>query len=275
MTVYLTIGEFSRMTYLSVKALRHYHDVGLLEPADIDPATGYRFYAVAQVPVAQAIRRFRDLDMPIDDVKAVLDAGDTSTRNDAIVAHLQRMEQRLEETQATVASLRALLEGAPAGAPIEHRSVAPMLSLAVQGDVSFLDSGGWLHDAFDQLMAALAAGGAEPAGPSGGLYWPEFFEEGIGHVVVFVPIASPVASPAAGPVEQLTVPGAELAVVMHRGPLSDLDQSYGRLGIYVAERGIGAAGPIRERYLVAEADDPADLRTEVGWPIDRSHTPPA
>ena len=43
--VILTIGEFSKMTYLSVKALRHYHDVGLLTPVDIDAATGYRHYA--------------------------------------------------------------------------------------------------------------------------------------------------------------------------------------------------------------------------------------
>ena len=178
-TVYLTIGEFSRMTYLSVKALRHYHDVGLLEPADIDPATGYRFYAVAQVPVAQAIRRFRDLDMPIDDVKAVLDADDTTSRNDAIVAHLQRMEQRLEETQATVASLRALLEGGPSGPPIEYRSVPATLSLAVAGRGELRrrpETGS--HDAFDELTAALAGSGTEPVGPSGGLYWPEFFEDG-------------------------------------------------------------------------------------------------
>ncbi len=48
------IGEFSKMSYLSVKALRHYHDVGLLEPAAVDPATGYRRYTTAQVPVAHA-----------------------------------------------------------------------------------------------------------------------------------------------------------------------------------------------------------------------------
>jgi DNA-binding transcriptional MerR regulator len=64
MSVLVSIGDFSRMTHLSVKALRFYHDQGLLEPARIDPATGYRFYEPAQVPLAQVIRRFRDLDMP-------------------------------------------------------------------------------------------------------------------------------------------------------------------------------------------------------------------
>lgn len=54
----LTIGEFSRVTHLSVKTLRHYHEVGLLEPVHVDPGTGYRRYTTAQVPTAQVIRRF-------------------------------------------------------------------------------------------------------------------------------------------------------------------------------------------------------------------------
>src|SRR4051812_12151780 len=72
MTVLLTIGEFSRMTHLSVKALRHYHDVGLLEPADMDNSTGHWLYAARQVPTAQLVRRFRDLEMPLEDVRSVL-----------------------------------------------------------------------------------------------------------------------------------------------------------------------------------------------------------
>ena len=73
------LGEFSRMTYLSVKALRHYHDVGLLEPAEIDPSSGYRHYTADQVATAQAIRRFRDLDMPLEQVREVLQAPDLTT----------------------------------------------------------------------------------------------------------------------------------------------------------------------------------------------------
>ena len=57
MTRSLTIGDFPRATFLSVKTLRHYHRVGLLEPADINPATGYRLYTSDQIPVAQVIRR--------------------------------------------------------------------------------------------------------------------------------------------------------------------------------------------------------------------------
>ena len=62
----LAIGDFSRATHLSVKTLRHYHRIGLLEPADVDPDTGYRRYTTEQIPTAQVIRRFRDLDMPLE-----------------------------------------------------------------------------------------------------------------------------------------------------------------------------------------------------------------
>lgn len=50
MTTTLSIGDFSRMTQLSVETLRHYHEVGLLEPARVDPFTGYRIHSPEQVP---------------------------------------------------------------------------------------------------------------------------------------------------------------------------------------------------------------------------------
>ena len=124
MDVQLTIGEFSKMTYLSVKALRHYHDVGLLEPVAVDPATGYRRYAASQVGTAQAIRRFRDVDMPIDEVRQVLQATDDAERQQVIVEHLDRLRRQLEQTQLSVASLQALLaDPRPARADVELRAV--------------------------------------------------------------------------------------------------------------------------------------------------------
>ena len=137
MTVLLTIGEFSRMTHLSVKALRHYHDVGLLAPADVDPASGYRLYTTAQVPTAQMIRRFRELEMPLEQVRAVLEAPDVDARNAAISEHLTRMEHRLEETQATVASLRVLLEDSWLPGAVEFRSVGAAPSLAIRERVTW------------------------------------------------------------------------------------------------------------------------------------------
>ena len=59
----LAIGDFARATHLSIKTLRHYHRIGLLEPADVDPYTGHRRYTTEQIATAQVVRRFRSLDM--------------------------------------------------------------------------------------------------------------------------------------------------------------------------------------------------------------------
>jgi DNA-binding transcriptional MerR regulator len=88
MSASLTIGDFARATHLSVKTLRHDHRVGVLDPAGVDPDTGYRSYTTDQIPVAQVVRRFRDLDMPLDDIQSVLTAPDLETRNAVISAHL-------------------------------------------------------------------------------------------------------------------------------------------------------------------------------------------
>jgi effector-binding domain-containing protein len=65
--------------------------------------------------------------------------------------------------------------------------------------------------------------------------------------------------------------GRHRCVTLHRGPFNDLDQAYGALGTFVAERVLAAEGPIREHYLVSggEIDDPTALATEVCWPIRR------
>src|ERR1700722_19976396 len=131
----LTIGEFSRITHLSVKTLRHYHQVGLLAPADVDARTGYRYYTTRQIPTAQVIRRFRSLNMPVEEVKAVLTAPDLEVRNALIANHLNRLEDELVQTQLSVASLRSLLESDVAPVAVEHRSVLATTAAGIRETV--------------------------------------------------------------------------------------------------------------------------------------------
>src|SRR5580658_9864582 len=116
---YLSIGDFSRATHMTVKTLRHYHQLGLLEPAEVDPHTGYRRYTAGQIPAAQGIRRFRDLGMPLEEIQGVLSAPAPRTRNERITAPLRRLEEELGRTKSALTSLRDLLappspESAPA-----------------------------------------------------------------------------------------------------------------------------------------------------------------
>jgi DNA-binding transcriptional MerR regulator len=256
----VTIGQFSKMTYLSVKALRHYHDVGLLEPTAVDPSSGYRLYSTHQVATAQAIRRFRDLDMPLDRIRAVLAASDVASRNEAVLVHLRDMQEQLARTQTTVASLQALLEDPGSPATVELRSVPAAPALAIAEPVGFDECAAWLGRALAELHEALRGARIDPAGPDGALYPDEFFEHGVGQVVAFVPVrrsALPARVPRATARE---IAGGDLAVMVHAGSVDDIDRTYGALGTVVAERGIAAPGPIREHYL-------PDGRAEVCWPV--------
>jgi DNA-binding transcriptional MerR regulator len=266
MSVLVSIGDFSRMTHLSIKALRFYHDQGLLEPARIDPDTGYRFYEPAQVPVAQVIRRFRDLDMPLDQVKAVLQAPDLETRTKEIISHLTAMEAKLAEMQMSVASLRALLEEPSPGPAVEFRSIPATPALAVRATVTTEEAWAWGTGAFEEIYGRITGAGLSPAGPGGALFPAGFFELEQAELTAFVPVSE--APQADGRVRSLTIPAVEAAVLLHTGPVGDMDQTYGRLGTVVAERAIGVDGPIREYYLVPFTEpDMSRHRTEICWPV--------
>ena len=271
----LTIGDFSRMTHLSIKALRHYHDVGVLEPAAIDSFTGYRSYDASQVPAAQVIRRLRDLGMPLDGIRAVLQAPDIETRNAEITAHLARMERQLTQVQASVASLRALLSGPAGHQPVELRAIPAVTALAVMEMVAVPDFEPWLAGAFGDLSDALS-GGFTAAGCFGALYPGDFFELERAEVVVFVPIQTRGACLACcgsnlGRARLTEIPAVDAAVAVHEGDVADIDRTYAALGTTVTERAIGIDGPIREYYLTGFSDpDVSTHRTEVCWPVFRT-----
>jgi DNA-binding transcriptional MerR regulator len=270
MAAALTVGDFSRITHLSVKTLRHYHQVGLLEPAQVDPDTGYRYYSGQQIPAAQVIRRLRELEMPVAEVKAVLAARDAPSRNALIAAHLDRLEIELARTRTAVDSLRNLLQPPDTTTAITHRSVPATPAAAIRQVVDRGDVLSWWEGALGELHASVRAQDLDATGPGGGLYPSELFQHDRGEATVFIPVQGPVR--AIGCVAPVVIPAAELAVIGHPGSLADVDLTYGKLGSYATTHEISVDGPLREYYLRGAIDtpDPADWTTEIGWPTFRA-----
>jgi DNA-binding transcriptional MerR regulator len=270
----LTVGDFSRATHLSVKTLHHYHQVGLLEPATVNPDTGYRYYSAGQIPTAQVIRRLRDLEMPVADVRAVLAAPDAPARNALIAAHLDRLEAELSQTRTAVESLRKLLKPPDGPAVIEHRSVPAAAAAAIRAVVDRAELLAWWQGALGELWATARAQGLHAAGPSGGVFTSELLQQDRGPATVFIPVLGPVRP--VGRVTSLVIPAAELAILSHDGSLADADLSYAKLGSYATTHEISVDGPLREYYLRGAGDtrDEAEWRTEIGWPIFRADASP-
>ncbi|MEV6557247.1 MerR family transcriptional regulator [Nocardia sp. NPDC051756] len=270
MTATVSIGEFARLTCLTVKTLRYYHDIELLEPVEIDTGSGYRRYSTDQVAPAHLIRRLRQLDMPLPEIKAVLAAPDDDIRNAALRAHLERMEAELARTRSVVASLRSLLTPA-APLAVEYRSIPAFPALALIEAVNRDDIGPWCAAAYPLLHQTLIAAGVEPDGVDGATYSMEFFEHDLGEVVAYVPIPATARLAPTGRLSVIELPARRFAVALHEGDFEDFDRTYGALGSYVAEHDTALAEPVRERYLLSpgDTDDPNTYRTEVCWPIGR------
>jgi DNA-binding transcriptional MerR regulator len=263
------IGDFSRATHLTIKTLRHYHRIGLLEPAEVDEFTGYRRYGTDQIRKALIISRFRALDMPLDTIHEILAAPDLVTRNAVIAAHLERLEAALEHTRSAAQSLRDLLGRAePLPTTIEHVAVPATAAAAITATIAADDDTiPWVLGALGELRATLAAQDIPVTGLAGGIYADELFTEARGEATLFLPCTGEIRP--AGRVKSAIVPEAELATIVHAGPHTDLDRSYGALAAYVAEHALAVPGPIREYYLtdLTGTPDQEGWRTRIGWPI--------
>jgi len=107
----LPIGRFARLTGLTVKALRHYDELGLLRPTWVDPDTGYRFYGAGQVHRAETIRTLRRLELPLDDVSLLLGTEDPALVRRVLVDHQRRTAWRSAELRAVLQGLQPLIDG--------------------------------------------------------------------------------------------------------------------------------------------------------------------
>lgn len=107
-----SIGRFSRRSGIPVSHLRHYHEVGLLQPAYVDPESGYRYYRAAQSEAAEVISILRSIDMPVRDIQRVLaDPSEVSVR-EVLAAHRARLEDRLTQVASRLESIdRIVKEG--------------------------------------------------------------------------------------------------------------------------------------------------------------------
>ncbi|HMF03966.1 MAG TPA: MerR family transcriptional regulator [Acidimicrobiia bacterium] len=267
----LRIGDFSRASSLSVKALRSYHEAGLLVPTVVDPRTGYRSYSVAQLTDAAIIRRLRLLDVPLEAIREVLSARDPDVTKKVLGDHGAVLQERLVSMQRSIDELQGALDTPALHTPVHRRHEPAATVLTVTGTVSEATWVDFLDRACASLTEAVGEAGAVAVGSFGGCY-PTLLDDDVQEVVAFLPVAIPPLLPApsrSAGVQVGELPATDVAVIAHHGAYDDMDDTYRHLGAWVAEHADPADFPVRELYLVgrAETDDPERLRTELCWPV--------
>lgn len=260
------IGRFSRLCRLTVKALRHYDDLGLLRPALVDERSGYRYYAISQVADAERIRLLREADVPLEEVRAFLAAPDATAARSVVEAHRRRLEAEAAGIRSALGALERLLDGGATAATVELRRFEARAIVGLRATLPMARVGEEAARAFAGIHAYLASIGAAPAGQPFTVYHDEEYREEM-DVEFGVPVARRLAGK--GDLVGRELPAAACAFTLHAGPYEAIGAAYGALGAWMRERGHESAGPPRETYVVGPCvvTEPSAYRTEIAWPV--------
>jgi DNA-binding transcriptional MerR regulator len=126
----LSIGRFGRLTGISIGALRHYDELDILRPAEVDRFTGYRRYRREQLETGRMVARLRDLEVPLDEIRLVLAADDPALQRRRIAEHRGRIEARINRLQRVLHVLGQLSTGREPIVSDSPAAVAPELDSA-------------------------------------------------------------------------------------------------------------------------------------------------
>jgi DNA-binding transcriptional MerR regulator len=262
---WMPIGRFARSCRLSVKALRHYDELGLLSPARVDPQSGYRYYAREQARDVVMIGMLRSLDLPLAVIRRALgaDAGELSAIVDAEAA---RVEAEVAARQRALLSLRQIARTgslAPYAVEVHEHPEREVARLSGVTDAERLipETTALVYALLDELRAA----GAHVREPV--LCINEFGEAGE-HIDVHACAGFAGGRPKLPRAEIARLPGGSFASLVHEGPYETLALAHHALFAWVQESGHETSGAIWEIYR----NDPAEvapelLLTEVALPL--------
>jgi DNA-binding transcriptional MerR regulator len=126
----MTIGRFAQLSGLSIGTLRHYDEVGLLAPAETDPASGYRRYRRDQLRRTWLIRTLRWLDLPIEEIRQIVD--DETTATEVLVRHRRRLERKQSLLTAQIDDATRFIEKGITVPPIPSGCRPCQIKIAVK-----------------------------------------------------------------------------------------------------------------------------------------------
>jgi len=270
LTEELSIGTFSRVSGLTVKALRHYDEIGLLEPARVDESSGYRYYGLEQARTAEAIRRLRALEVPLDEIRELLGADDVVVR-ERLSVHRARLEGRAVETKRILDELDRIIDGEEELVP-DATQLAPDLEVkeVPARRVAFIAERAHMEEMNKVVprninKVARAIDRRHTGAPFCKCPAPD--EDGYFETEIGWPVPDDVEAEA--PVEVGESPAATALVMKHVGPYEELGRSYRVMAEEMEERGLKPSSAPVEWYETdpQETPDPKDYVTIIEWPV--------
>jgi effector-binding domain-containing protein len=269
----IRIGDFSKLSRISVKTLRYYDEVGLLQPVQVDPFTGYRLYEYSQLSDLNRILALKDLGFSLEEIGHLLDDGlsveqmrgmlklrETEARH-----RVQEEAERLERIRTRLKQIER--ENEMSKYEVVIKKVDEIRMASVRDVVPLPSEQGGL---WGELGEYLEANHVRPNGACFTLYHDDEFKEHDWDLEVCEPIEGNLGESARVKVQ--TLPVANMACTIHNGGFVTISEAYNAIGKWITDNGYRIMGPCREVYLRPSKNgsqtDPETV-TEIQFPVEK------
>lgn len=271
----LKIGEFSKLTRVSIRMLRHYDEIGLLHPLETDVLTGYRYYSEKQLPVAARIAAFKDMGFGLTDICALLDGYEDKG---ALEAHLLDKREELQCVLILTENRIRLLDTAlerlrkdddTMQYDVTIKTFPERYAATVRMNIPTYDAEGMLWSTLTQETAPLAIVPDDPCYCCVVYHDKEYRET---DVDVEAQKTVKGRYPDTEHVRFRTLPPVMVASATCKGSYSQLDTVMNAVAAWVTDNGYAFSGPAFNIYYVSphETDDPNEFVTEVCYPVRKN-----
>ncbi|MFE3219888.1 MerR family transcriptional regulator [Streptomyces antimycoticus] len=252
-----TIGDFARHGRVSVRMLRHYDATGLLRPAHVDPATGYRYYSAAQLSRLNRVIALKELGFTLQQVRDIVDEkvgteelrGMLRLRRAELEATVAAVAARLVQVEARLRSIESEGHMPTNDVVIKEIPAVRVAELtATANGFGPRDIGPAITPLYDELFRRLDAAGITPTGP--GVAYYEEAPEGGGAITVHagVQVTAPLRN--GEDLRILDLPSVDrAATIVHRGPMDAVVPTAQALAHWIDGNGYRSSGYPREVNL--------------------------
>jgi effector-binding domain-containing protein len=269
------IGDFSKLSRVSVKTLRYYDEIGLLRPVRVDELTGYRYYSADQLLRLNYIIALKSMGLSLEEIATMTNGElNLSQMKDIFILKKGELRQRAQEEQNRLEQVEKLLkqiekEGAMPDYQVTVKRVEPMLVASVRDLLpTYGDVGRLYGEIFKYLGEKWVF---KPAGPAMLILHDGEFKESNVDVEAAVPISKKISG--SDRVKVYDLPAVEqIASVVYKGAYEDISEAYVALMTWIENNGYQIDGPNREIYLTDpnKVKNPGENVTEVQFPVKKA-----
>src|SRR5215207_9707707 len=271
----IKIGDFARLSQVSVVTLRYYDEMDLLKPVRVDEFTGYRSYTADQLPRLNRILALKDLGFSLEQIKLVLADGLTLEQlRGMLTIQRSEVEKRLADEQERLfrieARLRQIeLEDKMPEYDVVVKTVPAMLVTSRRVSIPTNDQvPQYLGPTCMEIYHYVREQGAKDTAPCFALWHSpaDVYENEDAEAIV------PIDRPLKGTdrVNIYELPSTQVAAVVHQGNFEDFTQSHAAILEWIDANGYQIVGPYREIYIKHDKSELSDSTTEIQFPVEKT-----